>query len=125
MRVLLHKVKHCHYEMPDFPADCQDLIRRILVVDPAKRISLRNIKLHPFFRRGLSVGYELLRPIPFSQFSIPIEMESLAPDVLAALRQIGFRDNDELRASLASSENTMAKVFVSVMTTTLNLEALD
>lgn len=32
-------------------ADCQDLIQRLLTKDPAERISIREIKMHPWMRR--------------------------------------------------------------------------
>ena len=35
---------------------CLDMITRMLVVEPQKRISMSDIKGHPFFRRGLPAG---------------------------------------------------------------------
>ena len=35
---------------------CIDLVRRILVADPAKRLSMDGIKRHPWFLKGLPPG---------------------------------------------------------------------
>mgnify|MGYP004724338585 CR=1 FL=1 len=42
VRVLLQKVKNGRFSIPaDLPADAQDLITRMLVVDPERRITVR------------------------------------------------------------------------------------
>jgi serine/threonine protein kinase len=42
IRVLLQKVKNGRFNIPaDLPADAKDLITRMLVVDPEKRITVR------------------------------------------------------------------------------------
>ncbi|KAG8935481.1 hypothetical protein FRC02_008033 [Tulasnella sp. 418] len=50
MRVLLQKVRSGRYDMPAFlPAEAKDLIHKMLVVDPDKRITMSEIMKHPFF----------------------------------------------------------------------------
>lgn len=50
IRVLLGKVKTGVFTMPAFlPKDVQDLIAKMLVVDPKKRISMEGIRNHPWY----------------------------------------------------------------------------
>ena len=50
---LFRNILECEPEMPDFLSNIsRDLILRILRPDPAKRISLKNIKRHPFYKKG-------------------------------------------------------------------------
>ena len=47
---LFRKISTCEYEMPDeISSKVKDLIRRILVPDPFNRISIEEIKKHPWF----------------------------------------------------------------------------
>lgn len=51
---LLRKIKNGTYTMaPHFSADAADLISRILVVDPRKRYTMSDIKIHAFFTRTI------------------------------------------------------------------------
>ncbi|KXS11220.1 Pkinase-domain-containing protein [Gonapodya prolifera JEL478] len=51
IRRLLQKVKAGVYNIPEFvPRAAADLIRRILVVDPARRLTMEGIISHPWFR---------------------------------------------------------------------------
>ena len=48
--VLYKKIKSGNYIIPNFLSDiAQDVIRKILTVNPEKRIKLKDLKLHPFF----------------------------------------------------------------------------
>lgn len=50
IRRLLNKVKTGLFYIPEFVSpDAKDLIKRMLVVDPAKRISMAEIMRHPWF----------------------------------------------------------------------------
>ena len=50
---LFRNILECEPEMPEFLSNIsRDLILRILRPDPAKRISLKNIKRHPFYQKG-------------------------------------------------------------------------
>ena len=57
-------------QVPRVSEACQDIIRRMLVLNPDERISMSEIKRHPFFREGLPEGAlgmndHLLRNRPF------------------------------------------------------------
>jgi serine/threonine-protein kinase SRK2 len=47
--------------------DCRDLLKKILVTDPTSRITLEEIKNHPFFVDGLPVGALLMND------SVPVQ----------------------------------------------------
>ena len=51
--VLFAKILKCKLDLPrHLSDDSKDLIRRILVTDPDKRITIKEIKRHPFFLKG-------------------------------------------------------------------------
>ena len=49
IKILYHNIKIANYEMPNFLSYyAQDILRRILVSNPKKRIKLNELKRHPF-----------------------------------------------------------------------------
>lgn len=110
--------------MPPFPSDIKDLISQILRVDPARRATISDIKSHPAFRSSLSMTYILPSPIPLISDSHSVDPSQISPEIIRLLQQIGFSDEDELRKELQSPKNTMAKVFVSMLTPKIDLEQL-
>jgi 5'-AMP-activated protein kinase catalytic alpha subunit len=51
---LFRKIKDSDYRMPDgLPEECKDLIRRMLAKDPLQRITIPQVRAHPFFREQL------------------------------------------------------------------------
>jgi len=53
---LYKKILECKYEMPDHVSpNCKDLIKKLLTVNPSKRIKLDEIKCHPFLKLGENV----------------------------------------------------------------------
>lgn len=55
------KILSLEYSFPDgFPPDARDLVERLIVLDPAKRLSVEHIKAHPFFD-GVQWGKSLWR----------------------------------------------------------------
>ena len=52
--VLYKKILECKLEFPfDISASCKDMIKRLLSINPEKRIKLKEIKEHAFFQLGL------------------------------------------------------------------------
>lgn len=103
--------------MPDFPPDIKDLISRMLTVDPNKRISLAEIKEHPAFRQGIPQFYTFPSPLPLPSIKNPIDIKQLDEDTINVLRQLGFdEENADLGEELKSTEHSMAKVFVYMLT---------
>ena len=123
-RVVLNKVMIGKFVMPSLPSDVQDLIRRMLTVDPNKRITISEIKQHPCFHRNLPAGYVIPNPLPFPAVSSPISISDLSPTEVSVLGKIGFSNLSELKSELECPENTMAKVFVHMLTSNCDLEQL-
>ena len=52
-RILFKKILKCKLEFPKYVKEMgKDLIKKILVVDPEKRIIIKEIKNHPFYLKG-------------------------------------------------------------------------
>ena len=75
--LLYRKICIGKYTIPDFVSnDCKDLLRKILVTDPSKRITIKQIKNHPWFQlynhNGKIIFYEGLF---IDKYIIPIDDE--------------------------------------------------
>ena len=83
IKVLYRKIKNGDYVIPNFLSDiCKDFIRKILTVNPDKRIKINDLKNHPFFNidkiplcKGILVGidqinidYDLVKEIKLNYF---------------------------------------------------------
>ena len=124
IRALLQKVKRGNYTMPNFSPDVQDLVHRMLITDPNLRISIPQIKEHPCFKNSIPNNYILPHPIPFPTNLEIIDINSLQNDIIQTLIRIGFNDEQEIFNELSSTENTMAKVFVRMLTSQSDFEQL-
>lgn len=72
VRALLLKVKAGQYSIPKYVApEVQDLIRRMLVVDPKERITLAEIRRHPWFTEN-----DVTLPPPKLIFDAPEQLDS-------------------------------------------------
>ncbi|KAG2221061.1 hypothetical protein INT45_009719 [Circinella minor] len=114
IRQLLKKVKSGKYSMPDnISRNAQDLIRRILVVDPAKRLNMEQIMAHPWFRESKPKNRNNL-PIPPSPSEIgqPINDSSDIDDrILETIKFLwGESKDDAIIRALVSNEPNMQKV---------------
>ena len=92
-----------------------DLIRRLLTVDPTQRITIQEIKQHPFFRLGLPEDYVLPTPMPMICHTEPYY---ITEESIEILRSIGFEE-EELN-DLQKEGANRAKAFVEY----LNKESL-
>ena len=87
-RNLVAKVKAGQYRMPDFPPDIKDLISRMLQVDPAKRITIEQIKHNRAFRIDLPRRYTIPSPLPKITKIDPIDINQVDEAVIGALIDI-------------------------------------
>jgi BR serine/threonine kinase len=125
IRGVLAKVKSGRYVMPStFSQSAQDLISKILVVDPQRRISIRDIKNHPAFRVGLPDDYVVPRPIPIHWDRTPVPAREIDSETMDILRAIGFPSDDVVMRELESPDLSMAKVFFSMYKRRQSIEEL-
>ncbi|KAH0790367.1 CAMK family protein kinase [Histomonas meleagridis] len=123
IRSLLAKVKKGYFHMPDFHPNIKDLIRRMMTVDPDKRITIAEIKNHVAFRQGLPSTYVVPSPIPYADFSYPINPATIPPDVFGLLTKIGLTES-EINSSLVIEENNPVKIFVMMLSRKVSYQDL-
>ncbi len=58
--ILFRKILECNLDLPDFLSNrSKNMIKKLLVVDPEKRIKIEGIKKHPFYLQGKKIFNEL------------------------------------------------------------------
>lgn len=108
IRKLLQKVKSGLYFMPSsLSEDSQDLIRRMLVVDPEKRITMEEIKNHKWFKSNSNV---LPEPFPV-QIAHLSDVDDIDPEIISNLMTLGWDTEQELISAILSPEDNVEKVF--------------
>ncbi|KAG0167242.1 hypothetical protein DFQ28_005948 [Apophysomyces sp. BC1034] len=114
IRQLLKKVKSGKYAMPDdISRNAQDLIRRILVVDPSKRLTMEQIMSHPWFCETEPENIANL-PVPPTENEIgrpvtdPSEIDDRFLETIKFLW--GETRDDVIIRALISKEHNMQKV---------------
>lgn len=97
IRQLLRKVKTGKYVMPDnISKSAQDLIRRILVVDPSKRLTMKQIMAHPWFKETEPTNIHSL-PIPSMDIGQPISHPSEIDDrILETIKFLWGETDDQV-----------------------------
>uniref|UniRef100_A0A914DLW6 non-specific serine/threonine protein kinase n=1 Tax=Acrobeloides nanus TaxID=290746 RepID=A0A914DLW6_9BILA len=113
LRNLLEKVKKGVFHIPHFvPADCQNLLRTMIEVDPQKRISLQDVFRHPWVAGSTKSDPELELPMAqvVQTHIIPAE-ENIDPDVLRHMNNLGcFKDKEKLVRELLSPKHNTEKM---------------
>ncbi|CAF90737.1 unnamed protein product, partial [Tetraodon nigroviridis] len=109
LRNLLEKVKLGVFHMPHFiPPDCQNLLRGMIEVDPAKRLTVRHW-------RDPTAGKnepEPEQPVPRKVVVRTLaSAEEIDPDVLESMNSLGcFRDKEKLTSDLLSADHNQEKM---------------
>lgn len=95
---LFRKIKSGTYIMPSYLSDeARDLIPKLLIVDAMKRITIPNIRKHPWFLRNLP--QYLAIPATVIPNVLTNNSPSLCdPDVLATMISLGFTSEGVLAA---------------------------
>lgn len=87
--LMAQRILAVNYELPGhvaMSADCRDLLSRILVADPARRITVPAILRHPWFLRGLPDGVAEMN-------------DRLVPPRASEIRTFSMPDGVQARAS--------------------------
>ncbi|KAI9283156.1 kinase-like domain-containing protein [Sporodiniella umbellata] len=112
IRQLLRKVKSGKYSMPDsISPKAQDLIQRILVVDPSQRLTMKQIMRHPWFTETEPANLPIL-PLPPTDIGQPIGHPSEIDDrLLETIKFLwGEEENQVIVNALLQKEHNMQKV---------------
>ncbi|KAJ2956425.1 hypothetical protein NQZ79_g7748 [Umbelopsis isabellina] len=114
IRLLLKKVKTGRYVMPhDISYQAQDLIRKILVTDPAKRITTEQIKRHPWFAQDIPPKIAQMPEPPSSQeIDRPVKDISQIDDrIVETIKFLwGEEKTEAVVEALMGKEHNMQKV---------------
>lgn len=118
MPTMLSLSKRALYIMPDaFSPDAKDMIRRILVTDPDKRISIREMWDHPLIKKyDKFPGFAQHRKQPVDMRArskdSPINVRDIDPQILRPLRAMWHTaDEKEIRSKLLSKGPNEQKLF--------------
>ena len=109
---------------PSFSPRIQDLIGRMLVLDPEQRITISQIKEHPAFRYGLPEQYVFPTPLPLDCGERRIDPSTISPEIVDLLHKIGYNDEEELQHDFETEERTMAKIFYMMLTSRVSLNEI-
>lgn len=104
---LLQKVQMGQYHLPlDLPKELRDIIKRMLTVDPETRITLEQIKAHPWFNSIPPRNYTE------DNFVVPRDpIVSPDPLIMRSLVDLGWGDAKSVAAELGKVGPSMEKVF--------------
>ncbi|KIW09359.1 uncharacterized protein PV09_00257 [Verruconis gallopava] len=103
LKGLFRAISRAEYKMPStLSAEAQDLIRRIFVVDPIKRINIEEVWNHPFIHKYDSEwGLDTLQPsdsvlaLAMAQDDWkPLEPKTIDRDIFRALRTLWHSESD-------------------------------
>jgi BR serine/threonine kinase len=125
IRSLLAKVKAGKFTMPSFfEQNVQNLISRLLAIDPTHRMTMKELKQHPVFRFGLPEQYICPSPLPHPALEEPIVGDAIDQSILDLLVSIGYTSEVDVLDELASASHTPAKVFYRMLAQMISLEEL-
>lgn len=88
----IRRILAVHYAVPPalkVSAECQDLLSRIFVADPARRYNIEQIKQHPWFRRNLPTDLAFTSPPPNPRAQPIHEIEAIIREARTAPRADG------------------------------------
>ncbi|KAM7261149.1 hypothetical protein ACFE04_026624 [Oxalis oulophora] len=96
---LFAKIKSGRYTVPGHVSFyAKDLIQRILVVDPLRRVTIADIRLHPWFQTNLPLYLAL--PLPNRMQQAKIDEE-----ILTEVVKMGFNRNEVIESLLSKIQN--------------------
>ncbi|KAF2074122.1 hypothetical protein CYY_004564 [Polysphondylium violaceum] len=111
IRRLLNKVKNGAFSMPPYiHKDAQDLLTRMLIVDPSKRISIKEIKQHPWFT---SNNNQIQKISPVEDIIVdPLpDVSAIDEEIFRSLMALGLGTLDEVKSSLVSNQKSTILIY--------------
>ena len=94
--VLYKKILECKLEFPfEISPICKDMIKRLLCINPEKRIKIDQIKQHSFYQ----IGLKQLKKTEFI-----IDNKSISNKVLEKLAKLGYKASD-IKNTLKNNDN--------------------
>jgi serine/threonine protein kinase len=116
--VVLKKIVRGVFSIPEYvPKELQDLIRLMLTLDPTERITIPQIKQHPWYMgaddtpRSVRSNFD---KDPEELYVITLDELQQNSDVLHNLRLLGWEET-ELMNELLDTKNNMAKAFYKLL----------
>ncbi|KAJ3430111.1 protein kinase [Anaeramoeba flamelloides] len=111
---LLNKVKSGRCKFPNkLLKNEKELIKRMLTVNPENRITIKEIKQHPWFRKNYPKGF--VPPSPPVDFDVdlsqPIDSKKIEKKVFQNLIELDWGTKEEIIKALNSNERNAIKVF--------------
>ena len=105
---LYKKIKSGKYTTPPWlSAKCKDLIKKILVTDPEKRITIQEIKKHPWFNQ-VDQNTNINKGLLLNEIVIPIDNDV----VKEMIDKYGFKNAKEIKESvLRNKHNDITTIY--------------
>ncbi|EGG22010.1 putative protein serine/threonine kinase [Cavenderia fasciculata] len=111
IRRLLNKVKNGAFVMPPFiHKDAQDLLTKMLTVDPKKRISIREIKKHPWFLSNNIIPQKVTPLDEIACQPLP-DLSLLDDEIFRSLMVLGLGNVDDVKRQLVNSDKSQVIVY--------------
>ncbi|KAJ5076889.1 serine/threonine-protein kinase brsk2-like protein [Anaeramoeba ignava] len=109
---LLEKITIGKFTTPSFfTFEQKDLINKMLTVDPQKRITIPEIKKHPWFTSNLPKNYRQPESsISLKNIQLKIDVDHIDNKIFSHLQSLGFHNPVNLRYSLTNEEMNLQKV---------------
>jgi len=114
---LFKKIKECSYTIPSHVSDlARDLIQRILVVDPLKRATIKDIRNHPWFQMNLP-EYLAIPPAvnPMNKQKVETIDEEVLQEALQLVPDYEFDRNEAERAIQQGVMNNMTVAYFLIL----------
>lgn len=106
---LYKKIKSGTFAIPSFVSDhCRDLIRKILTVDPKTRITISQIKSHPWLQTG---NTSFVDGLVLSKYVIPIDEE-----IIEEMSSFGFPKEETRSNILSNKHNSFSTTYYLLVT---------
>ncbi|KAJ3019023.1 hypothetical protein HKX48_002458 [Thoreauomyces humboldtii] len=115
IRRLLQKVKSGSYFIPEHVSEgAKDLLKRMMVTEPARRITMQEIFRHPWFSSYKTKNKPNPPAVDPAQLHVD-DVTQIDPDILESLSLLGWGDEKVLIAALQDEKPGMAKAFYNLL----------